>query len=619
MANSPRQYANQQRADSGGPGESGAATNTGGNGNGNGNGHGRGGPKAACNRCRGQKLRCIWDDGSGRCRRCTRADSACTVPPRRPMGRPPTQAHGQSRGQLHQDLDPPPLRDSRQQSINSIASILSVSDSSSAPDRTTEDSAHSPMATTSSTTAPSSMSDASLLGFATGAGGPNLTLSTSLFPPEVVPWSLGSATLPTPTSTTSTSNFRPGFTPPPSLTSLFSFSDNWELPNGWVQASLESLLAALDGADDPFSVQNSFGLYNSANGLSANDWANPRNSIATPPVERSDSAQGTSSGDASTPANATPDNRSSQDDWANVQMEMDVDSNSGNSSNNNHIMRPNHNQTRIHTRTHVSPRQSTSNVNNNSGARATSRATSKEEINFTKQLCDLHIAVLLHPLHNSAILNRKYRLGPSLAGLALGRLFALTAQVKSMMMKMPTVLKESVAPFDGTATPDGSGGMQQQQRRHQVRTTSVANDRATALLALSIYTRLEVAYSNACRILQDAVENTTNTNPNNNPNNSATTTITSNGDILADDGADDGNYDEDLSSYTLMPELAIDGFSLGACHDFQLRFVLQLCEQLLDRMRQTIAGIGGPALGGISPAADGGAAGVGGIRGVGVR
>jgi hypothetical protein len=50
-----------------------------------------GGPKAACDRCRGQKLRCIWEAKSQQCRRCTRAKTVCTVPPPRPLGRPPRQ------------------------------------------------------------------------------------------------------------------------------------------------------------------------------------------------------------------------------------------------------------------------------------------------------------------------------------------------------------------------------------------------------------------------------------------------------------------------------------------------------------------------------------------------
>ena len=44
--------------------------------------------KVACDRCRGQKLRCVWDPRSSKCRRCTRAKAVCIILPPRPMGRP---------------------------------------------------------------------------------------------------------------------------------------------------------------------------------------------------------------------------------------------------------------------------------------------------------------------------------------------------------------------------------------------------------------------------------------------------------------------------------------------------------------------------------------------------
>ncbi|AEO59672.1 hypothetical protein MYCTH_2308133 [Thermothelomyces thermophilus ATCC 42464] len=45
--------------------------------------------KGACDRCRGQKLRCTWDPNEPQCQRCARANAVCTIPPPRPMGRPP--------------------------------------------------------------------------------------------------------------------------------------------------------------------------------------------------------------------------------------------------------------------------------------------------------------------------------------------------------------------------------------------------------------------------------------------------------------------------------------------------------------------------------------------------
>lgn len=132
-----------------------------------------------------------------------------------------------------------------------------------------------------------------------------------------------------------------------------------------------------------------------------------------------------------------------------------------------------------------------------------------------------------------------------------------------MIKQIPTVQKETVAAGDAARAESSSGRGDRQ--RHHVQT--VARDRATALLALSIYTRLETAYTHACCILQD----------------------------LAQNGGDELVRADDFS-YALMPELSIDGFSLGSCHDFQLRLVMQICEQLLDNLRQAIAGINGPGL-----------------------
>ena len=56
--------------------------------------------KAACDRCRGQKLRCIWDPKEPQCRRCARANAVCTVPLPRPMGRPPRR-HRSASGSTH--------------------------------------------------------------------------------------------------------------------------------------------------------------------------------------------------------------------------------------------------------------------------------------------------------------------------------------------------------------------------------------------------------------------------------------------------------------------------------------------------------------------------------------
>ncbi|KAK2601843.1 hypothetical protein QQS21_004626 [Conoideocrella luteorostrata] len=44
--------------------------------------------KPACDRCKGQKLRCIWPEELDSCLRCTRANAVCKLPPSRPIGRP---------------------------------------------------------------------------------------------------------------------------------------------------------------------------------------------------------------------------------------------------------------------------------------------------------------------------------------------------------------------------------------------------------------------------------------------------------------------------------------------------------------------------------------------------
>ncbi|KAF2721316.1 hypothetical protein K431DRAFT_72804 [Polychaeton citri CBS 116435] len=55
------------------------------------------GQKAACSRCRGQKLRCVWDSGESQCQRCQKADALCAMPSPKPMGRPPRQHHHKPR------------------------------------------------------------------------------------------------------------------------------------------------------------------------------------------------------------------------------------------------------------------------------------------------------------------------------------------------------------------------------------------------------------------------------------------------------------------------------------------------------------------------------------------
>ncbi|KAI9035771.1 Zn(II)2Cys6 transcription factor domain-containing protein [Aspergillus affinis] len=71
------------------------------------------GPRPACERCRGQKLRCIWETSSPQCRRCARAKAVCTIPRARPMGRPPRQCRDNSSYFGCDGEHPPSLEDSR--------------------------------------------------------------------------------------------------------------------------------------------------------------------------------------------------------------------------------------------------------------------------------------------------------------------------------------------------------------------------------------------------------------------------------------------------------------------------------------------------------------------------
>ena len=49
--------------------------------------------RAACDRCHGQKLRCIPDEGLGKCNRCRAAKAECIYSALRRAGRPPSSKH----------------------------------------------------------------------------------------------------------------------------------------------------------------------------------------------------------------------------------------------------------------------------------------------------------------------------------------------------------------------------------------------------------------------------------------------------------------------------------------------------------------------------------------------
>ena len=80
-------------------------------------------------------------------------------------------------------------------------------------------------------------------------------------------------------------------------------------------------------------------------------------------------------------------------------------------------------------------------------------------------------------------------------------------------------------------------------------------DRSTALMVLSCYIRLDILYSRALEILRRA----------------------------RDSGQARGGTPQ-----LQMPELVVDGFSLGQCPDLQLTFLIYLHEQAGDRIRSCI-------------------------------
>ncbi|KAB8219913.1 hypothetical protein BDV33DRAFT_173129 [Aspergillus novoparasiticus] len=173
----------------------------------------------------------------------------------------------------------------------------------------------------------------------------------------------------------------------------------------------------------------------------------------------------------------------------------------------------------------------------------------EKHLQCLRELCELNIALFQHPLHanpakdqnteqshttldttsdssGDASTTRKPRF--SVAELQIGQLLSLTARIKKLVAE--------------------NGGSERQ----------FFQDRSTALLALSCYTRLELIYSrmlDALRELQSSGEHLTDTEP-------------------------------------IMPDLSIDGFSLGGCRDVQLRFAMQICQEALERLRHSI-GISG--------------------------
>ncbi|KAK4032235.1 hypothetical protein C8A01DRAFT_20668 [Parachaetomium inaequale] len=179
----------------------------------------------------------------------------------------------------------------------------------------------------------------------------------------------------------------------------------------------------------------------------------------------------------------------------------------------------------------------------------TAEEAGDNQVQLLTQLCELNVALFQHPLHRE-----KDKTAPSdaqpadnpstntpgmnVSDLRTGSLFEMTCRLKDIVMRI-----RAQSGVDGSA-PQGGGSGGRPERNYY--------DRPTALMALSCYTRLDVLYSRALEIL---------------------VRVRNNGVV---------------PGLTMMPELVIDGFSMGACLDLQLGFLIQLHEQARDRIRACI-------------------------------
>ncbi|KAI9037320.1 Zn(II)2Cys6 transcription factor domain-containing protein [Aspergillus affinis] len=165
------------------------------------------------------------------------------------------------------------------------------------------------------------------------------------------------------------------------------------------------------------------------------------------------------------------------------------------------------------------------------------------------QLCQLNVALYQHPLYANPGLGNAFHAqmmrtpassghssptSPCLSDLKMGRLLSMTVQLRNLVA--------------GIASVDGGKSLDEAPHGAD----HVSPDRSTALIVLSCYSRLDVIYTRAVDILRDVQRRGVPLRP----------------------------------SDCLMPSLAIDGFSLASCHGIQLTFIIQLCEQTLDSIRE---------------------------------
>lgn len=180
-----------------------------------------------------------------------------------------------------------------------------------------------------------------------------------------------------------------------------------------------------------------------------------------------------------------------------------------------------------------------------------------DQIKLLTQLCELNVALFQHPLHREkdtaasrlALPLESTTQPPSdaqpsdnpgspelnLCDLGTGSLFEMTCRLKDIVTRIRAL---------GEGTPQGP-------ERY---------DRSTGLMALSCYIRLDVLYSRALKVLLHARNS---------------------GQALNGGRALSGTHPK-------MPELIIDGFSMGRCLDLQLNFLIHLHEQAGERIRSCI-------------------------------
>ncbi|KAK4147662.1 uncharacterized protein C8A04DRAFT_24209 [Dichotomopilus funicola] len=191
----------------------------------------------------------------------------------------------------------------------------------------------------------------------------------------------------------------------------------------------------------------------------------------------------------------------------------------------------------------------------------TTPTTGKEDhAQLLTQLCQLNVSLFQHPLHHDKARNNETatRNTPShtgiqppfsLSDLRTGDLFQLTCRLKDIVTQLRAEDTESISTTQGPT-------------KHY--------DRSTALMVLSCYTRLEILYSRAVEILTGARGSesnnivTDNINNNHRPPNS---------------------HESPTGTAAIMPELVIDGFSMGQCLDLQLGMLIQLHETARDKLR----------------------------------